>query len=327
MRTGIGPIVKLRNDIQAGKYPELGELLSNFRFYDATVAQDRIYALLGVARDGQEPDLAPAYHKDVQDVYIDTTKYIIAKSRRLDFLCAQSTLYKEVDRLPSWVPDFSYTLHEDCEYVRDHMSSTSKGFDACAGKMLPLSRSSIFSGFSLIVEGILVDRISCRGEVPVPRNLFGLPLFTLVQSYESVSSQAKHMAFDSRDNSDSYPFSKGHTLWAALSLTLVYGISWRNKRCENMQGYLDAPRDEEIPDDFRPYLENDPRKLAWKTEIFDWKTRFWVSRRFVTLKTGYFGLASAAADVGDAVCVLAGAPEPVILRKRDDGSWKFVGSR
>lgn len=328
VRTGIGPVINLRERVQQGTYPDLGELLVSFRFYDATVNHDHIYALLGVAADARGPKLIPSYQRCVEDVYIDATKYMIAKYRRLDFIFVQSTSFKSLETLPSWVPDFSCTLHEDREYVQDANYPSSTIYNACASRPITETGSaSLFSGSLLIGKGIFVDIISCRGDIPCPKNVFGVPMFVVIRSYESVTSQAMQLAFSGRSSSDPYPFVKGHTYWTACSHTLVYGMNWHNERCEETEGFLDSAPEEAIPSNFRPTLPDDTWKTAWKDEEWNWKTRFWDSRRFITTEKGYLGLVTAAAEVGDAVCILAGASEPVILRKREDGSWRFVGSR
>ena len=60
-----------------------------------------------------------------------------------------------------------------------------------------------------------------------------------------------------------------------------------------------------------------------------------MNRRFCVTGNKYIGLVPAMAEVGDSVCLIAGAPVPYLLRSCkataiDDGgrsraTWKFVG--
>jgi hypothetical protein len=106
----------------------------------------------------------------------------------------------------------------------------------------------------------------------------------------------------------------------------VYGLNWNGKRCTETQGFLDI-NDEAIPDDFGANMPDETRKSGWRLQALEWKTRFWNARRFMTSKKGYLGLVPMHAVVGDAICVLVGASEPMILRKGLDGTWKFIGLR
>ncbi|KAE8354715.1 heterokaryon incompatibility protein-domain-containing protein [Aspergillus coremiiformis] len=84
------------------------QLLRQFSGREATDSRDRVYALLGLAKDG--PSIEPIYSISESQAFIDTTLDIISRSEGLDGLAGDLAL-KNNHALPSWVPDWSSVLH------------------------------------------------------------------------------------------------------------------------------------------------------------------------------------------------------------------------
>jgi hypothetical protein len=86
--------------------PDLLVLLSAFRWFRATDPRDKVYSLLGMAK---ESDILPDYKETVESCYKRIAHFIILHSETLDILdlVVPPSSFKRHD-MPSWVPDWSY---------------------------------------------------------------------------------------------------------------------------------------------------------------------------------------------------------------------------
>ena len=84
-------------------------LLARYRSWKSTDAQDKIYALLGLASISKDLLITPDYDKDVEDVFCDATAAIIKEDQNLDILSQVHRLDGQArrDDWPSWVPDWT----------------------------------------------------------------------------------------------------------------------------------------------------------------------------------------------------------------------------
>lgn len=76
-------------------------LFMSYRF-NCTDPRDKVFAMLGLA---QALVLQPDYSSSVEDVYLQTTQFLLVALGNLDILCCVSHP-KRVATLPSWVPDW-----------------------------------------------------------------------------------------------------------------------------------------------------------------------------------------------------------------------------
>jgi hypothetical protein len=82
------------------------------RSYEATIPHDKIYALLGilnhVSPSGLDFPIYPKYELAVEEVYKETTFYLIQQLPQLTILsCVEDKSLRKHLNLPSWVPDFT----------------------------------------------------------------------------------------------------------------------------------------------------------------------------------------------------------------------------
>lgn len=89
-------------------------LLDMSRFLLATDPRDKIIALLGMARESEKDKAAvfiqPDYGRSVQELYKDVTgQFIMAGS--LELLSSVEGDMRQIEGLPTWVPDYSALLH------------------------------------------------------------------------------------------------------------------------------------------------------------------------------------------------------------------------
>ncbi|KAB8267889.1 heterokaryon incompatibility protein-domain-containing protein [Aspergillus minisclerotigenes] len=97
-------IESIRARWQSPEQITLLQLLHQFSGREATDPRDKVYALLGLAKD--KPTVEPNYAASERDVFVGTALDIISRSKSLDVLTGDFTM-KNNHALPSWVPDWS----------------------------------------------------------------------------------------------------------------------------------------------------------------------------------------------------------------------------
>ncbi|KAE8135952.1 heterokaryon incompatibility protein-domain-containing protein [Aspergillus pseudotamarii] len=100
-------IESIRTRWQSPEQITLLQLLRQFSGRAATDPRDKVYALLGLAKD--KPSVEPNYAASELEVFVDTALDIISRSGSLSVLMGDFTM-KNSHALPSWVPDWSSPL-------------------------------------------------------------------------------------------------------------------------------------------------------------------------------------------------------------------------
>jgi Heterokaryon incompatibility protein (HET) len=89
------------------------DLLRNYRHHRSSDPRDKVYGLAGLARSYDDKGLLIDYDLPVRKVFLETTRYIIEGTKRLDAICSSeltdcscnSAVHEDVV-LPSWVPNW-----------------------------------------------------------------------------------------------------------------------------------------------------------------------------------------------------------------------------
>lgn len=106
--TRIRWLTKLRASVLQGEEPHrrtICGLLGRHILHRATEHHDQIYALQGLALDGNDPRLEPRYDQTEIETFLQTCRYFVSTDQ-LDFLYATGEPHI-LSGLPSWVPDWS----------------------------------------------------------------------------------------------------------------------------------------------------------------------------------------------------------------------------
>jgi hypothetical protein len=92
----------------------LGLALESFRTFESTDPRDMVYAILGITADAEDASLKPDYHKSVEAVFVEVSKYLFTRSwdatdgkPLLTLACAGIGVPRKIKTLPSWVTDWS----------------------------------------------------------------------------------------------------------------------------------------------------------------------------------------------------------------------------
>lgn len=86
---------------------------ADITLFQATDARDKIYGLLGLASDSDRLGIVPDYSKSVVEVYANVARALIADGKTTILSWCQQSQTR-IERLPSWVPDFSSLIRQPC---------------------------------------------------------------------------------------------------------------------------------------------------------------------------------------------------------------------
>lgn len=148
---------ELRGNFWRGETHRLLSLLNLFRWSLATRPHDHVFALLGIARDGEASALPPDYVQPFEEVSRNYARYFVGTQNAMEMLYCAGISHQPTPN-PSWIPD--WTQNE-------------AGVEALGFK-LGLDRSSVYhaskdsstqmfladeSQDTLIVKGGIVDKV------------------------------------------------------------------------------------------------------------------------------------------------------------------------
>lgn len=266
----------------------------------ATDPRDKLYSILGLIDDSDDPLLQPDYTMSADEVFTRLSISIVTRSVSLDCL-GSAGLVRDID-VPSWVTD--WTVQHDrtpspfCMVDRvfnddNSIKSETNLFDASRG--LEPDISIDMTGRRLSVCGFVfdtIDKMSC------PRHWPDDDLDKVWQDWLSTLQELGPT------------YVAGCSTFAAFSKVLKadYDDSWGDWSAER-GGSIEG------------FTSLDVNAFELRDGIVDSMT--WHRRLFST-KKGYLGIAAAGMEANDVLCILAGSQMPMILRPVQE-DWLFVG--
>lgn len=190
-------------------YPEKMSLVALIAYVgqcNTTDERDRIYSLLGLARDSDMVG-CPDYNATVEEVYTNLVHSFIKKYNSLDIICFAHYFRNRNSKLPSWVPDWRVKI--ETKVVPLMVSQASKGhignfrpprkieeeiwgidsYNACGNHKVDLRRSGtlqpIFNG---LVTGLKIDCIDGKFTNTTYEKFLEAPLVRSRQRFNLPSS-------------------------------------------------------------------------------------------------------------------------------------------
>ena len=134
--SNIQTMLTFRGDVEFQRLITLGLVLRSCTSFDATDPRDKVYAVLGLAKDNSEDAFEPDY-TDLnlpRFVYTKAMRYLL--NQPIDPLScivdAGIGLERLIDDLPSWVPDWSHSTQTrilDAKYKAGTWYRPVIGFD------------------------------------------------------------------------------------------------------------------------------------------------------------------------------------------------------
>lgn len=305
--------------VQEKNHPSLAELLSMTRDSKCSVPRDRVFAVLGMSREGQDGSFVLDYDTSTAEVFSKAAQAAIASTKSLDIICAKEVrpnssgppLWEPSTLdLPSWVPDWSVT--EGTNRLR---TKPGQAYRAAGGSETVATYFS--DGRIISVEGCQIGCVDMLGEIFWERS-----------SVDRFSNGMKNtinrwFVLALKGNSP-VSCSRLIPLWEEVRIkefwkTLIGNRTTRDEKGIDEVYYgqmFDVARGAlSLPESFAKSFSDQEEAFQRFVAPFRIDYRPVISnRRFFTSGHAVMGLCSPTAQVGDKIAILAGCAVPVLLR-------------
>ena len=334
----------------------LEKLLARFRHRLASDPYDNIYGFLGLTTNMYGEVIK--YNKSFIDVFKTTTTNIIWAVGALGVLSQRfiednrgdssySGVLDAPYQLPSWCPDWSIRFNpwdlRDLNRRLDEMVFYNTSAGKLAYVMIPMKDPTVgprtdIAHETLILRGLRFDTICELGKSYLASSRYTPKIYHQWDAIMTASAKRTGTAYPTgQDRAEAFQ----STLCAGIAgqgstegKRFVYPVEaigkpifdawWGNRVLDHLRGVFRPPS---------PEMPHGKWILSISTQVGA-ATR---NRRFFVTEKGYFGLAPAATQPGDLVCILLGGRVPYIVRKTVDTdapkkiadmhctTYKFVG--
>ena len=155
-------IFEQRRDFDKSNRSHLSLLLVRHQDSLATKAEDKIFALLGLASDVSRHEVTISYDTTISDIYQKVALSCLIHDQNLSILgSVQTSIHSTLTGLPSWVSDWSVPRTAYALTFHDEFSSTPAIYTAARDTKYAWKQPQSQSG--LIVSGFRVDRVADVG--------------------------------------------------------------------------------------------------------------------------------------------------------------------
>jgi hypothetical protein len=284
-------------------------LLEKFRNAESTYKRDRLFALLGLASDGNEESFQPDYDSPLETVVLRFARSFIRQGRGMQLLY-RAGLNGQSSRFPTWIPDWTVKipsgLHE--------LSDGGRTFSACGSQAANIRCDP--NTDELTLEGTVADVIQAVSESS-----------NLEQEWETyfneidamVNSLGPNPVLDPQENLKwKVPIAGILYAKAAVSGGLDLRLSYKAfRQYIDKQLWAVGDNNHDDLDSLRTKSMNYVNAL--QGAIAGW--------RFVITQRGYVGIAPKPTQVGDTVAIFKGGRVPFLVRKsmKRPGVYRLVG--
>jgi hypothetical protein len=317
----------------------------------ASDPRDKVYSLLGLALE--EEAFEADYTKNVQEVFANVARHLLCYPHPKighDLALLASVKHYEDDQSegwPSWVPRWHNDIPERTKilesrrgtmYIMSNLPSSQK-FNTGG----PESRIDIpdqLNPYAIAVEGFVFATISTNVRFLKDPPLSRPRLWNLVLDIRRVRED-RHT-----------PYPTGETIDEAFAQTLTisdtvlelsngqppetyhaidfihFCVSLFDQTKEKMDKKGDGEGREAMMREFGPEYEQLKNAVAGHVKSATFSMDLQTSclgRKLFGTKEGYIGVGDVTLQADDLVCVLFGGRVPFILRKMEEGHYRFVG--
>jgi hypothetical protein len=291
------------------------DLLTLERSSLATDDRDHVFALLGLAakfgalsNPQNQASISVDYDLPTAEVYINTALYLAKSSGTLEFLGAAGSMPRpQKNKLPSWVPDWSFPL---VKYPLMGLARfINNSYNACTNEWKVCELSN--PGNKLSVRGALFDYVWDVGEA-----LQGLSDIERVNNQHLIFRAWRLMIQDNLELNHKYD-EVCNSFWKTITGDRRYDGSKIGS--EDLEFYktwweFTIQRDS---DDIDPGAtpDEEAEELERSLELVSYLTLdFCSGRKFFITRGGYMGMGPFGMEREDMVYLVEGATVPLILR-------------
>ncbi|KAK0744662.1 heterokaryon incompatibility protein-domain-containing protein [Apiosordaria backusii] len=311
-------------------------LLDKTRFKEATDPRDKIYGLLGLLNNCDDPiDLSPDYNLPAKDLYIKVALQMITFSQSLSILHQHELRSSPImSELPSWVPTWGPTYGSFTPFQIGERTTNFRAWPPGPGHLPHLATDTPYPD-ALVVQGKLISAITAV--TPLMTKSPDISFVSILTSLETFFG----IDHPTGDPFASYPFTSPPkpvtTSFARTLLTdQIYELNYALKAGQvvfdraypgDIKMFLLAGqilRAQEVGQELVLIL---PDGTVMDGEAKDHVVRFaeenfWYAnqdRVFFQTEEGHFGSGPRDTKVGDEVWIVLGSLVPLVLRPVTQG--------
>ncbi|KAH7202459.1 hypothetical protein DER44DRAFT_669606 [Fusarium oxysporum] len=294
-------------------------LLENYRHARSTLARDRLFALLGLASDGNDAAFEPDYSSPLRDILLRFCRVFIRQGKGMQLLYRAGLTG---NCFPSWIPDWTVERPSSIsDYLNGGMPFSASGSQQPKMTCTPDSDE-------LAVEGYAVDTIERVSEAS-----------NLEKEWRDYFREIEEMV---------------KSLDLGLNSTLATELKWKvpiagaehptvavpgdldmETSYKALQEFLVIRQDQSVEilssagkgnasDNVAIIRRSDANRLRERSSIYISALRDRVNGwRFIVTEKGYAGVAPPSVRKGDTVAILKGGCVPFILQESKDRQRAF----
>lgn len=302
------------------------DLLNQYRRQDSTDPRDKVFALLGLARDVSSLGCKADYSKTVVEVYSNLARSYIQRDSNLDIV-GYVQHGSGLVGLPSWVPDWTRQEDVPINFRTPIVPGTYLNHNAGGGNDSIISISS--DGKALNTRGVIIDsiaKLSGLREKAEPKNVCCMP--HLWERLVGLQNRSSYIA--------------GGTAREALFRTQIAGCPEPiyEKLKPRLQEIWDQAKTHSTDNTIRgSYVESfaegsqkrginiipvKEKETGDVEQILRACLKYSQQRQFVVTSKGYYALAPKDTATGDQIAIVGGGSYPLVLRAQEQ-SWQLVG--
>lgn len=298
-------MMDLRTMVQEDRSYNLRKLLDLTLGAEASVKHDKVYGLMGLARQTDTDRIRIDYELPLKQLCLDVARAILADDNTDDLLWMRCVRFRDLDELPSWMPDF-------CASSRERLSQVT---DLRAGGDRPPDQRISSDGGVLATIGCPPDRI-CEMIIPGP---LSWEFSQKIVNYDYTYS-----------NSSLPPLCRGVPGPEAISVLPQHYVPEHLRKGSTVTC-------EEVHKEFREIWRRwrwlpsaqvrEPTLMQKEEEWPEWRSSCWRvppdrtavgSFSLFRTEAGFVGFGRAQTEVGDLLAVIRGSKLPYILQRVED---------
>lgn len=307
-RTGfVGGLERAKMRYLEGDRPRLPVLLNMFRCTEVMQPEDRLFALLSLARDGDHQDLAPDYEESLEKICQNYTRHFVKSDHPLEIL-SLAGLRSEPPGCLSWT--LNPLSLQGGGLVLGIGPAVEMGVYN-AGSDIKATTYLNPEGDVLTLEGVLVDVVSTASVDDTPKDL----IKTLNESRQFMSELAKTRK----------PYPTGETLDVVEARTLIVNSPWQYNEKEEVAFDAWLKVLGLMARKFMPDPSDDPINASRPYAVASIDAT--KGRKCCLTESGYFGMVPLNTRKGDKVFIPCGGSVPFIIRASDEreGTYLLIG--
>ncbi|KAK4123607.1 hypothetical protein N657DRAFT_633853 [Parathielavia appendiculata] len=277
----------------------------NFRHAESTLRRDRLFALLGLASDGNETEFEPDYDAPLESIVLRFARVFVRQGKGVQLLYRAAGLNSQAhDRFPSWMPNWTAQrpggLHELYESGNLFPSC---GVHQARIKYVPDTDELVAEGYSMDA----IKAVSTSSNVPGGWREYFKEVDAMVDSAVLRLTRESREDLKWKVPIACAPYPKLATA-EGLDLRLSY---------QALRKLVDKDQQEFRPGDACLLDKKSAGYVSvLQDTLYGWK--------FIVTEGGHVGDVPNGAQAGDVIAVLKGARVPFALRKSSARPELFV---